>query len=67
MTEAKFEAIRKKQIPDPEKRRRAHFIVDTGRGIGSARMQVCGILRALAAIPGRPARWPAHAVPKPNA
>ena len=33
--------------------RRAHFLVDTGRGFPSAQRQVDGILRALASRPGR--------------
>lgn len=53
MTEAKFAAILLKQVPDVEKRRRAHFVVDSSRGIDSADRQVCGILRAVAGLPGR--------------
>jgi len=53
MTEAKLEAIRAKQMPDAEKRRRAHFLVDSSRGFDSARTQVRGILRAIAVIPGK--------------
>lgn len=53
MSAAKFEAILAKQTPDAEKRRRAHFIVDTSRSFDSARAQVRGILRAVAVIPGR--------------
>jgi dephospho-CoA kinase len=53
MTPAKLEAILQKQMPDSEKRARAHFVVDSSRGLDSARAQVHGILRALAAIPGR--------------
>jgi dephospho-CoA kinase len=41
---------------DEEKRRRAHFVVDTARGFDSAAAQVRGILRAVAAIPGRSVR-----------
>jgi dephospho-CoA kinase len=52
MTEAKLAAILAKQMPDSEKRRRAHFIVDSSRGIDSAREQIHGILRALSAMPG---------------
>lgn len=52
MTEEKFEAILAKQMPDEEKRRRAHFLIDTGRGFASAGHQVAGIVRALAG-PGR--------------
>ena len=36
MTEEQFHAILAKQMPDAEKRRRAHFLVDTGRGFASA-------------------------------
>jgi len=53
MTPTKFAAILSKQMPDAEKRRRAHFVVDTSRSLDSARAQVRGILRAVAVIPGR--------------
>ena len=53
MTRQKFEAIRLKQMPDAEKRRRAHFLVETGRGHAAAEAQVRDILKALAGRPGR--------------
>jgi dephospho-CoA kinase len=53
MTEEKLTAILAKQVPDAEKRRRAHFVVDSSRGVDSAARQVHGILRAVAAVPGR--------------
>jgi dephospho-CoA kinase len=53
MSEDKFAAILTKQMPDAEKRRRAHFVVDTGRGFPSAERQVGDILRALASRSGR--------------
>jgi dephospho-CoA kinase len=53
MTEAKLQAILDKQMPDSQKRARAHFLVDSSRGFDSARTQVHGILRAVASIPGR--------------
>jgi dephospho-CoA kinase len=53
MTPAKLDAILAKQMPDSEKRARAHFVVDSSRGIDSARAQVHGILRSVAALPGR--------------
>jgi dephospho-CoA kinase len=53
MTPAKLDAILARQMPDDEKRRRAHFVVDTSRDFDSARAQVHGILRAVAAMPGR--------------
>ncbi len=48
MNEDKLKAILDRQLPDAEKRRRAHFLVDTGFGIDSARRQVLAILRAIA-------------------
>jgi len=53
MTREKFEAIRLKQMPDAEKRRRAHFLVETARGHAAAEAQVRDILKALAGRPGR--------------
>jgi dephospho-CoA kinase len=53
MTPAKLDAILGKQVPDSEKRARAHFVVDSSRGLDSAGVQVRGILRAVAALPGR--------------
>jgi dephospho-CoA kinase len=52
MTEAALAAILAKQMPDAEKRRRAHFVVDTGYGYPHAEAQICAILRALAGRPG---------------
>lgn len=53
MTPEKLEAILARQMPDADKRRRAHFIVDTSRGVLAARRQVGSILMALAGRPGR--------------
>ena len=53
MSEDKFAAILAKQMPDTEKRRHAHFLVDTTHGHASAERQVGDILRALASRPGR--------------
>jgi dephospho-CoA kinase len=50
MTEEKFRHILDKQTPNAEKRRRAHFLVDTGRGLEAARAQARAILRACAAM-----------------
>ena len=47
MTEAAFEAILAKQLPDAEKRRRADFVVETGDGIDPAREQVRHIMQQL--------------------
>lgn len=40
MTRERFEAILARQTPDAEKRHRADFLVDTGRGLDAARDQV---------------------------
>lgn len=53
MTVEKFEAIYAKQLNDAEKRKRAHFIVDTGRGIDAARRSVNAIMRAVSSIATR--------------
>ena len=53
MSEEKLAAIVAKQMPDSEKRRRAHFVVDTSHGHAAAERQVGDILRALANRPGR--------------
>lgn len=52
MNAEKLDAILEKQMPDAEKRRRAHFVVDSSIDFDSTRAQVRGILRALAMIPG---------------
>jgi dephospho-CoA kinase len=53
MSEAKLAAILARQTPDAEKRRRAHFVVDTSGELVATRAQVAGLMRALAAAPGR--------------
>ena len=50
MNEALFHAILARQMPDLEKRRRAHAIIDTGLGLESAERQVHALLRALAPL-----------------
>ena len=49
MTEEKFQALLARQVPDEEKRRRAHFLVESGRGFEGAERDVGAVLRALAA------------------
>jgi dephospho-CoA kinase len=53
MSEAKLAAILARQTPDAEKRRRAHFIIDTSGELAATRAQVASLVRALAADPGR--------------
>jgi dephospho-CoA kinase len=47
MTPEKFEAIMAQQMPDAEKRKRADFIIDTGKGLAAARQAVHAIIREL--------------------
>lgn len=47
MTAEKFEAILARQTPDAEKRTRADYVIDTGRGLEAARSQVAEIVAAL--------------------
>lgn len=44
MDEVKFAALHARQVPDAEKRARADFVVNTGRGMEAAREQVRRIL-----------------------
>ncbi|SDR62703.1 dephospho-CoA kinase [Rhizobiales bacterium GAS191] len=55
MTQERFDAILRRQMPDAEKRNRAHFVIDTSRSHSAARRQVQSVVRALA---GRPTRQP---------
>jgi dephospho-CoA kinase len=47
MTPERLDAILAQQMADAEKRARAHYVVDTGRGLGAARQQVTEILQDL--------------------
>jgi dephospho-CoA kinase len=48
MTEQRFAALLARQMPDAEKRCRAHFIIDSGGPLVATAHQVADILRALA-------------------
>lgn len=52
MTPEKLEAILARQMPDQEKRRRAHHVIDTSRGVDAARKDVRDFLRAAAGMTG---------------
>ena len=45
MTEDSFAAILARQTPDPEKRERADYVIDTSKGLGPARRAVADILQ----------------------
>ena len=51
MDEAKLDAILARQMADAEKRARAHFVIDTGKGLDHARAQVRDVLKRLRAGP----------------
>lgn len=53
MTDAKFQALLAKQMPDAEKRARADFVVDSSRGFEAAHEQVREILRKVATMANR--------------
>lgn len=50
MHDAKLDAIMQRQMSDSEKRRRAHFVIDTGGALDRTRAQARQFLRAVAAI-----------------
>ena len=47
MSPERLDAILSQQLADPEKQARAHFVVDTSRGLEPARAQVAEIIAAL--------------------
>lgn len=47
MTEEKLDAILAKQLPDPEKRARADFVIETDRGLDDAMQQVKALVETL--------------------
>jgi dephospho-CoA kinase len=53
MTREKLDAILVRQMPDGEKRKRAHFIVDTSHGLEPVRLQIRDILSEAAKMPLR--------------
>jgi dephospho-CoA kinase len=52
MDEARLAAMLARQMSDAEKRRRAHFIIDTRGSFDATRAEVADILRALAGLAG---------------
>ena len=58
MTPDRLDAILAQQLADAEKRARAHFVVDTSRGLEPARQQVAEIIAAVRDPQFKPARDP---------
>ncbi len=52
MSDAKLDAMLSRQISDVEKRRRAHFVIDTAGSMEQTRMQVSQFMRAVAGLAG---------------
>jgi len=52
MSEERFAALLAKQMPDEDKRRRAHFIIDTSGEIADTNRQVDDVLAAVAGMTG---------------
>lgn len=50
MNPGKVDAILARQMPDADKRRRAHFIVDTGASLSATEAQIEGLMPALAGL-----------------
>jgi dephospho-CoA kinase len=53
MTPEKLDAILARQLPDAEKRKRAHFVVDTSHGLDPVRARIRDILVEAAKMPRR--------------
>jgi dephospho-CoA kinase len=52
MSDAKLDAMLSRQMSDVEKRRRAHFVIDTAGRLEQTRMQVSQFMRAVAGLAG---------------
>jgi dephospho-CoA kinase len=60
MSAARLAAILRRQLPDPQKRRRADFVIRTDLDLRQAKVQLAGVIDAARAQPARawPHRWP---------
>jgi dephospho-CoA kinase len=50
VTEARFAALSARQLPDADKRARAHFIIDTQGPLSATQKQVRDVVRAVTAL-----------------
>ena len=50
MSESRLAAILRRQMPDSDKRRLAHFVIDSRNGVDAAEREVVAILAALATL-----------------
>ena len=53
MTPERFESILARQTPDRDKRRQAHFVVQTDCALAATKSQAMDVLRSTAGMPGR--------------
>jgi dephospho-CoA kinase len=53
MTEGKLQSLLARQMPNAEKRRRAHFIIETDHKLEATRKRVEAFIRATVAMPGK--------------
>jgi dephospho-CoA kinase len=56
VTEARFAALSARQLPDADKRARAHFIIDTQGPLSATQKQVRDVVRAVTALAAGKAR-----------
>ena len=52
LTAERFDALLARQVPDAVKRRKAHYVVDTGLTMQDSRRQVGDLVRAIVGLPG---------------
>jgi dephospho-CoA kinase len=66
MSLERLDAIRARQMPDQEKRRRADFVIQTGLSRRHGVAAIARLVHRLRGVPGRvwPARWPAEPAPR---
>ena len=50
MTAGRFDAIIAKQVPDLEKRKGAHWVIDTSRGVENAEFQLRRLIEAIGSM-----------------